>query len=90
MRDELLRPEPTDDDLAVEPTLGAPARGPHAGIDGPVADPLIGGGDDTGLRPTRLAEFVGQGELKEHLGIILEAARPTSICPAGSIVLISV
>ena len=34
--------------------------------------------DDTveaGLRPRRLAEFVGQGELKEHLGIVLEAAR---------------
>ncbi len=32
-------------------------------------------GDDRGLRPRRLGEFVGQTELKEHLEIILEAAR---------------
>ncbi len=31
--------------------------------------------DESGLRPRRLAEFVGQAELKEHLEIILEAAR---------------
>jgi holliday junction DNA helicase RuvB len=31
--------------------------------------------DDTGLRPRSLAEFVGQAELKEHLQIVLEAAR---------------
>jgi Holliday junction DNA helicase RuvB len=30
---------------------------------------------DLGLRPRRLVEFVGQAELKEHLGIVLEAAR---------------
>jgi Holliday junction DNA helicase RuvB len=30
---------------------------------------------DVGLRPRRLAEFVGQAELKEHLHIVLEAAR---------------
>ncbi len=32
-------------------------------------------GDEAGLRPRQLAEFVGQTELKEHLSIILEAAR---------------
>jgi Holliday junction DNA helicase RuvB len=31
--------------------------------------------DEVGLRPRRLDEFVGQSELKEHLTIILEAAR---------------
>ena len=31
--------------------------------------------EDGGLRPRRLADFVGQTELKEHLSIILEAAR---------------
>jgi Holliday junction DNA helicase RuvB len=31
--------------------------------------------DDHGLRPRTLAEFVGQAELKEHLAILLEAAR---------------
>ncbi|MEJ7583178.1 MAG: Holliday junction branch migration DNA helicase RuvB, partial [Acidimicrobiales bacterium] len=30
---------------------------------------------EIGLRPSRMAEFVGQAELKEHLTIILEAAR---------------
>ncbi|MDZ7674165.1 MAG: Holliday junction branch migration DNA helicase RuvB [Acidimicrobiales bacterium] len=46
MREELLDPEPTDDDV-----------------------------QDDGLRPRALADFVGQGRLKEHLEIILEAAR---------------
>src|SRR4051794_32128062 len=31
--------------------------------------------EEIGLRPRRLADFVGQGELKEHLAIVLEAAR---------------
>jgi holliday junction DNA helicase RuvB len=31
--------------------------------------------EEAGLRPRRLAEFVGQSELKEHLSIVLEAAR---------------
>jgi holliday junction DNA helicase RuvB len=31
--------------------------------------------DEVGLRPRRLAEFVGQRELKEHLSIVLEAAK---------------
>jgi Holliday junction DNA helicase RuvB len=30
---------------------------------------------EAGLRPRRLDEFVGQAELKEHLGIVLEAAQ---------------
>ena len=33
---------------------------------------------DVSLRPRTLAEFVGQPELKDHLGIILEAARRRS------------
>jgi len=51
MRDELLSPEPLDDDLTIELS------------------------DEGGLRPRSLQEFVGQSELKEHLQIILEAAR---------------
>ncbi|MEY2571343.1 MAG: holliday junction helicase RuvB [Acidimicrobiaceae bacterium] len=31
--------------------------------------------EESGLRPRSLAEFVGQAELKDHLSIILEAAR---------------
>lgn len=34
--------------------------------------------EEAGLRPRSLADFVGQAELKEHLGIILEAARRRS------------
>jgi len=60
MREEILRPDATDDDLDLE--------GPVVGH----LDPTV---DDAGLRPRRLAEFVGQAELKDHLGIVLEAAR---------------
>ena len=49
MREEVLRPEETDDEL--ERTV------------------------EVSLRPRTLEEFVGQRELKEHLQIILEAAR---------------
>ena len=31
--------------------------------------------EDVSLRPRRLSEFVGQHELKEHLSVVLEAAR---------------
>jgi len=40
----------------------------------PVADP-IESAEEVTLRPRRLAEFVGQAQLKEHLEIMLEAAR---------------
>ena len=40
------------------------------GVGDPIADHA-----EVGLRPQALAEFVGQGEIKEHLAIVLEAAR---------------
>jgi len=40
----------------------------------PTADPLEMA-EELSLRPRRLDEFVGQSRLKEHLGIVLEAAR---------------
>ncbi|HMC41047.1 MAG TPA: AAA family ATPase, partial [Acidimicrobiales bacterium] len=40
----------------------------------PTADP-IESAEEISLRPRRLAEFVGQALLKEHLSIMLEAAR---------------
>lgn len=40
----------------------------------PTADPTESA-EEAGLRPRRLAEFVGQTALKEHLEIMLEAAR---------------
>ncbi len=55
MRDELLSPDSSDDDAALDDELR-----------------------DGGLRPSTLEEFVGQAELKEHLRIILGAARRRS------------
>jgi Holliday junction DNA helicase RuvB len=37
--------------------------------------------DEVGLRPRRLEEFVGQSELKDHLGIVLDAARAREQTP---------
>ncbi len=48
---------------------------PHPTDDEAAAEPGFDGGIETGLRPTALADFVGQARLKEHLEIILEAAR---------------
>ena len=62
MREELLDPQPGPDDVEAEGEVGwASASGQ--------------GGDEVSLRPRHLDEFVGQAELKEHLGIVLEAAR---------------
>ena len=61
VRDELLDPSVAPDEEPDERLVERLA-----------ADGL---GDEGGLRPRRLDEFVGQGELKEHLAIILEAAR---------------
>jgi Holliday junction DNA helicase RuvB len=43
-------------------------------VSGAVVDP-VEAVEETNLRPRRLAEFVGQVQLKEHLSIVLEAAR---------------
>lgn len=80
MRDELLSPEPTPDDIAAgaEPALGRqPQSGAASGARGSALETNGGDliGEEGGLRPRHLEEFVGQRELKEHLSIILEAAR---------------
>ena len=51
-------------------------RGTGAGDDvlDPIADP-IEAAEEVSLRPKHLAEFVGQPRVKEHLEIVLEAAR---------------
>lgn len=46
----------------------------HDRVVGPVADP-VESAEEVTLRPRRLADFVGQRQLKEHLEIVLEAAR---------------
>ena len=59
---------------------GEPAGGAAAGAGRPVAavaDP-VEAAEEVSLRPRRLAEFVGQAQLKEHLEIVLEAARRRS------------
>jgi Holliday junction DNA helicase RuvB len=64
------------------PREGAPARRRRHGV-GPgtprAVDPTEGAEDDAeydaDLRPRRLEEFVGQRDLVEHLGIVLQAAR---------------
>ena len=61
MRDEILDPHPTEDELRVEADDLVVAGEGHA--------------DLVALRPRSLAEFVGQTELKERLRVILEAAR---------------
>ena len=61
MREEFLDPNIRDADRE---------RSASTAIDpDPVLDP------ESGLRPQALDEFVGQSELKEHLNIVLEAAR---------------
>ncbi len=56
---------------------GRPEQGAADNVTRPVS-PMAGEGEaleEVGLRPRRLAEFVGQRQLKEHLEIVLEAAR---------------
>ena len=45
------------------------------------ADVASDDNDEAGLRPRRLDEFVGQTELKEHLGVLLDAARAREQTP---------
>jgi holliday junction DNA helicase RuvB len=60
VREELLDPQAHPDDAELE---GWPSDGSR------------GIGAEPGLRPRSLDEFVGQTELKDHLSIVLEAAR---------------
>ncbi|HEY3942788.1 MAG TPA: Holliday junction branch migration DNA helicase RuvB [Acidimicrobiales bacterium] len=78
-RREVLQPDPLDraeqgDEApgSAERERGRPAPG------GRVVDPAPGAReelDEAGLRPRTLREFVGQAQLVEHLGIVLQAAR---------------
>ncbi len=68
-RDELIDPsqQPEDQDRLDGP-LDGPLTAEGAGVGGPA-------GEDRSLRPRTMDDFVGQAELKERLGIILDAAR---------------
>jgi Holliday junction DNA helicase RuvB len=73
-RREVIGDEPFTDadftDPSDEATTGVAA---HRSVD-PAADPAELA-DEARLRPRRLADFVGQAELTEHLEIVIEAAR---------------
>ena len=62
-----------DDAMAGRPTPTGPGDGTVRAVD-PVAAP-VEEVEEAGLRPRTLEEFVGQSQLVEHLGIVLQAAR---------------
>ncbi len=64
-------------DEFVDPRAGRPPGTPQPDVRAVDPRPIddSDGVDDAGLRPRRLADFVGQKELKEHLTIVLEAAK---------------
>ena len=65
-------------DPSQQPPPEAGAGGGGAPGRDPVVDPLASFDDEaaeSGLRPRRLDDFVGQPELKERLDIVLGAAR---------------
>ncbi len=75
-RDELLDPTPTTDERHDAHRALADAAGEVEGAGEAAGEvPLRSGGDERGLRPKSLEEFVGQRELKERLGVIVDAAR---------------
>ncbi|QYG93398.1 Holliday junction branch migration DNA helicase RuvB [Iamia sp. SCSIO 61187] len=62
--------------MAREELLGPDDLGPSDDDEVLAPEPVPGDeAAEAGLRPRRLEDFVGQAELKEHLHIILEAAR---------------
>lgn len=64
---------------------GSGAEGTAAEVLATTADPIEREAERS-LRPKTIEEFVGQPELKEHLGIVLQAARERSE-PAGHLLL---
>ena len=75
---EALRELPADGD-ARRRCCATPSSCSGRDVRDEFLDPAVGGDAEdvveAGLRPRLLAEFVGQRELKEHLAIVLEAAR---------------
>jgi Holliday junction DNA helicase RuvB len=75
-RREVIGQSPADDaDDVVEPDSSA---GPRLATPDRPLDPTPEDAEaelEAGLRPRRLADFVGQADLKERLAIVLEAAR---------------
>src|SRR5580692_4566374 len=79
-RGEPVSPRARREVLAVDPESGEAADPFADGAPGErVVDPAASGGvdelEEVGLRPRSLSEFLGQPQLVEHLGIVLQAAR---------------
>ncbi len=74
-RDELLDPSATDDERAAARRALAAGRADDVEVEVAAELAVRGANDERGLRPSDLEEFVGQRELKERLGIIVDAAR---------------
>ena len=70
-------PPSYDSATPAAPAPPRPAYPPYtlAGKHSPLQPTAVAGWVPAGLRPRALDEFVGQRELKEHLRIVLEAAR---------------
>ncbi len=73
MTPEARREVLADDDQGDRPVDGAAVPDDGVRPVDPVAAPSEEA-EDAGLRPRTLAEFVGQGQLTEHLQIVIEAA----------------
>ena len=71
-RREILRP--ATGAAPGEPGGAGDVSPAHRDLD-PTAEPAEDPEYDAGLRPRRLEEFVGQTDLVEHLGIVIQAAR---------------
>ncbi|MCU1396823.1 MAG: Holliday junction branch migration helicase RuvB, partial [Ilumatobacteraceae bacterium] len=76
MREEFTDPNITGPNINGHGISGQGISGP--GITSPDITSTVEEVDEVGLRPRHLDEFVGQRELKEHLTIMLEAARMRS------------
>jgi Holliday junction DNA helicase RuvB len=61
--------------LAVDPEPVDESGAPGQRVVDPVASDVVEEAEEVGLRPRSLAEFLGQPQLVEHLGIVLQAAR---------------
>ena len=66
---------PGEGSAAAGPGLLQPAAGAPAEAAGADASDAAGPGREDSLRPRRLADYIGQGELKQVLGIAVEATR---------------
>jgi len=73
-RRPLLDPRPDPEELSPAATAAATTAATAAATNAAATDPTASSREDT-LRPRRLADYIGQRELKQVLGIAVEATR---------------